>query len=264
MELLRISAVQMDIRWHDAAANRQRIVRLLSEQADSPDLILLPEMFTSGFTMEADDNFEEMDGPTMNWMQELAATYDAWVGGSIIIREDGSFYNRFLLMSKEGLVMEYDKRHLFRLAGEHDYYEAGEEWGWFQYKGWNIVPMICYDLRFPVWARNRAKEDGSLSYDLLIYVANWPTKRVSHWEALLRARAIENQSFTIGVNRVGIDGKGYDYSGSSMIIDPYGEELAYNSGDEIVLNSVLDPAVLENIRTKLPFWKDADNFDLYM
>jgi predicted amidohydrolase len=263
MTPLHITAVQLNLVWQDPAANRQRIERLLKGKRAATDLILLPEMFTTGFTMEADRHWEEMEGTTQTWMQQLAKQHKALVGGSLIIREGDDYFNRFLMVGPDGVLAEYDKRHLFRMADEHDYFEAGEEWVWFTYKGWNIVPLICYDLRFPVWSRNRPLGDRSTAYDLLLYVANWPQKRAYHWDTLLRARAIENQSYVVGVNRVGKDGNGIDYEGGSVILDPMGQELALNRGDDILLEHTLDPQLLLEYRKKFPAWQDADVFEVY-
>lgn len=267
MTPLHITALQLDLVWENPAANRAHIEEFLLQSVPSPsfstDLILLPEMFTTGFTMNAAKNHEEMEGETEQWMMQLARKYDALVGGSIIIREDADYFNRFLLVGPEGLMAEYDKRHLFRMSGEHEHYEAGGNWTWFEYKGWKIVPMICYDLRFPVWSRNRIRGDGSLACDLLLYVANWPEKRKRHWETLLRARAIENQCYVVGVNRVGVDGFDIPYSGNSMILDYMGDNLAYHEGTEKMLTAQLDPQPMQEWRTKFPIWKDADVFELY-
>ncbi|MEM7368528.1 MAG: amidohydrolase [Bacteroidota bacterium] len=263
MKPLHITALQLDLIWENPEANRSQIEHLLMQENRETDLIVLPEMFTTGFTMKASANYEEMEGETEQWMKRLSRKYDALVGGSIIVKEGTDYYNRFLVVGPEGVIAEYDKRHLFRMSGEHEYYEQGEDWVWFEYKGWKIVPLICYDLRFPVWSRNRIRGDGSLACDLLLYVANWPQKRSHHWETLLRARAIENQCYVVGVNRVGTDGLQIPYTGNSMILDYMGEDLAYNVGDETVLQAELDPGPLNKWRSKFPIWKDADVFELY-
>ncbi|MEM7657859.1 MAG: amidohydrolase [Bacteroidota bacterium] len=263
MNVLQVAALQMNLDWHLPAANRKRAERMLKGLSASPDLILLPEMFTTGFTMDAAQHWEEMEGETQQWMQKMANKHQALVGGSLIIREGHDYYNRFLFVSPDGLLAEYDKRHLFRMGGEHEAYEAGDSWVWVEYKGWRIVPMVCYDLRFPVWSRNRPQGEEPLAYDLLVYVANWPDKRVRHWETLLTARAIENQSYTIGVNRVGKDGNEIPYSGSSMILDPLGDPMEYNSGEEVLLEASLDPEALQRYRQGFPIWKDADVFEVY-
>lgn len=264
MESIKIAALQLDLVWHNPAANRERIEQMLKTCKVQPDLILLPEMFTSGFTMKPQQVAEEVEGTTMEWMMKLAHSYHALVGGSLVVREGKSFFNRFLFVDEEEIQLEYNKRHLFRLAGENDAYERGEEWVWYEYKGWKMVPLICYDLRFPVWSRNRAMANGELRHDILIYVANWPGKRIGHWETLLKARAIENQSYVIGVNRVGTDANGLVYPGHSMIVDPHGEVLAFNAGEEAVLTATLERKVLTDWRRDFPVWQDADEFDLYM
>lgn len=263
MEPLRIAALQLDLIWHDPEANRRKITRMLKEFQVSADIILLPEMFTTGFTMKPNEVWEEPEGPTVDWMMNLAHEMKALIGGSMVIREDMEYFNRFILADEHDIQVEYNKRHLFRMAGEHEIYEPGSEWVWFEYRGWKIAPLICYDLRFPVWSR-QFRRNGAFKHDILIYVANWPAKRVGHWETLLKARAIENQSYVVGVNRVGTDGNGVEYSGSSMIVDPLGETLAYNSGEETVLTATLDHIHLEDWRKKFPAWQDSDNFDLYL
>jgi len=264
MNPLHITLLQMDLAWHDPEANRQLAESMLQTLDGSTDIILLPEMFTTGFTNDVETNYEMMEGKTQDWMHQMAHQYKAWIGGSLIIKEKGSYYNRFLMVDEEDIVVEYDKRHLFRMADEHDYYMEGEEFVRCEWKDWRLAPLICYDLRFPVWSRNKADHEGRLSYDLLIYVANWPKPRIAHWEALLKARAIENQCYVAAVNRVGVDGKNIEYSGSSMIVNPFGEVIAYNSGDQTVLSAALDPEPLIKFRTKLPFWKDTDNFEVFI
>lgn len=261
MKPLRISVVQMDQAWHNPAKNKATIQKLLKSSGQATDVIVLPEMFTTGFTMQPEAWAEAPEGPTQVWMEKLAAQYDALVVGSYIVREDFSYYNRMVMVSPEGVLGEYDKRHLFTLAEEDAYYEPGQDWVRVQYKGWRILPQICYDLRFPVWSRNRPEGEG-LSYDLLLYVANWPAPRVLHWDTLLRARAIENQSFVVGCNRIGTDGNGLPYVGSSAIISPKGEELAWQRDTATVLQATLDPETLATYRHKYPFWKDGDVFEV--
>ncbi|MEL6251859.1 MAG: amidohydrolase [Bacteroidota bacterium] len=261
---LKVIGLQLDLIWQNPEANRKHIDALLNGYQEHADIIVLPEMFTTGFTMDAASNFEELQGPTLFWMKQLAERRDALICGSVIIREDGEFFNRFLMVSPDGLIGEYNKRHLFRMADEHHHYLSGEEWVRAEYKGWRILPQVCYDLRFPVFSRNRLDAEGNLSYDLLIYVANWPTPRVNHWETLLQARAIENQAFVVGVNRVGVDGVNVPYSGSSMILDPKGKRLAFETEKEAILEATLDPEPMNAYREKFPIWKDADVFELYM
>ncbi|GAB4403116.1 MAG: amidohydrolase [Bacteroidia bacterium] len=264
MERLRVAALQLDLKWQDPPANRRRIEDMLGTLHEPADMILLPEMFTTGFTMEAASYAEEPEGETLDWMIQQAREHRAVVGGSIIVQEDGRYFNRFMLAGADELLAEYDKRHLFRLAGEHEAFARGEAWSWYLYKGWRVVPMICYDLRFPVWSRNRADKRGQLACDLLIYVANWPSPRIRHWEILLQARAIENQCFVIGLNRVGTDGKGLHYPGASLVVDPRGEVLARGDDSEMLMQVVLDPAPMLQYREDFPVWMDADTFELYL
>lgn len=263
MQALHLSIVQMDQAWQDPARNKSIIEKLLKAAKPQTDVILLPEMFTTGFTMQPAEWAEAPEGETQTWMQKLASKYQALVIGSYIVREDFSYYNRMLMVGPNEVLGEYNKRHLFTLAGEDAYYEPGEDWVRVQYKGWRILPQICYDLRFPIWSRNRQEEEG-LSYDLLVYVANWPAARVLHWDTLLRARAIENQAYVAGCNRIGTDGNGLPYIGSSAIISPKGEELAWERETATVLQATLDPELLHTYRQKYPFWKDGDLFELIL
>ncbi|TAE52599.1 MAG: amidohydrolase [Bacteroidetes bacterium] len=261
MQALRVTALQADLQWENPQANRQRLAAM---NIPATDLILLPEMFTTGFTMNAAALAEETEGPTLEWMEELASKHQALVCGSIIVEEDGEFFNRCLIVDpSEGLIAEYDKRHLFRLAGEDRTYTQGEAWVWVQYKDWKIVPMICYDLRFPVWSRNRLRDDEDrMACDLLLYMANWPTPRIHHWDALLMARAIENQCFVAASNRVGTDGKGLSYPGHSRIITPWGDILSELKDAEGVISAELQGKELKEYRDKFPFWLDSDEFEL--
>ena len=256
-----VSLVQATLHWHDPAANLEQLADLLASalpEAGLTDLIVLPEMFTTGFSMEAAAHAETYPGPTLDWMQVQAARYDAVMTGSVLTREGDSYYNRLLWVRPDGSHSTYDKRHLFRLAGEHEVYTAGtgrllEEW-----RGWRIRPLICYDLRFPVWSRNSPHEP----YDLLLYVANWPQARAEIWRTLLRARAIENMAYTVGVNRLGTDGKGLDYSGQSALLDIHGDYLAQAGNLQTVLTHTLRAEPLYDLREKMPFLLDADDFQL--
>jgi predicted amidohydrolase len=256
--LLHVAAVQADLRWESPEANRALIEEMLSDLEAGTDLVLLPEMFSTGFTMEPERNFEEMDGPTVSWMKQMAKSWNVCLMGSLVIREAGNYYNRLLAVGPEGIVGQYDKRHLFRMAGEHLQYTAGQSRLILEFRGWRICPLICYDLRFPVWSRNRNPADGKPAYDLLVYVANWPHARVHHWEALLRARAIENQAWVIGLNRVGIDGNGIPYSGASLFVDYQGGEISFKSAKQCVHYSELDLKRLREYREKFPAWADGD------
>lgn len=255
---LRIACLQMDLQWHDPAVNRQEAERLLAEIHGPLDLLLLPEMFATGFTMEAKSVAEKMDGESLQWMQSVAKRYDCAVGGSLVIEDQGSFVNRFCWVNESGCFAQYDKRHLFSLAGEDKPYEAGQKRSIIEWRGWKISTQICYDLRFPVWARNQFDEEGVAAYDLLVNVANWPKPRITHWDALLSARAIENLSYVVGVNRVGTDENGFEYCGSSRVIGYDGEVLASARNQSTVVLSVLDLDPLMRYRQKFPFWKEAD------
>ncbi len=256
MSTLTITIVQEDLHWHDAAANRDAFARAIDTLRDDTDLIVLPEMFSTGFTMDAPGNSESMDGPTVNWLREQSAQSGKAICGSLIIEEAGAYYNRFLFACPDGELHTYDKRHLFRLADEHEHYAAGTERVVFTYRGVRICPQVCYDLRFPVWSRNRG------DYDLLIYVANWPDRRHHAWATLIRARAIENQCFVAAVNRTGTDGNSLPYKGGSAIIDYLGEELV-DLGDRVAAGTAtVDLNAMRTFRERFPFHKDADEFTL--
>jgi predicted amidohydrolase len=223
------------------------------------DIILLPEMFTSGFTMNPTKVAESMQGETVAWMKESASKKQAAITGSLVVEENGFYYNRLLFVHPDGVVESYDKRHTFTLAGENEVYSAGTQKLIVNYKGWKICPLICYDLRFPVWARNVE------NYDVLIYVANWPKVRIAAWDALLKARAIENMSYCIGVNRVGLDGNNHEYSGHSAAYDVLGKRLDTIPTDKEAIEIVtLNKKDLEIYRMKLNFLEDRDEFSLTM
>lgn len=255
---IRVTIVQSDIVWHNISANIKAFDQKI-ESIDQPtDLIILPEMFTTGFSMSAPIYAEAMDGSSVAWMRQKARGQDAAVMGSLIIREGGSYYNRLICMYPDGTYDKYDKRHLFAMAHEDEYYSQGQELLIFSYRGWKICPLVCYDLRFPVWSRN-----VDLAYDLLIYIASWPNKRAYDWNTLLKARAIENQSYVIGVNRVGTDGNGHEYNGDSCVIDPgWRKTLFHHEQSEIVHTSILSKNQLSEVREKLPFSRDADQFNI--
>jgi predicted amidohydrolase len=221
------------------------------------DLVVLPEMFTTGFSMNPNELAEEEDGPTLAWLKAKARELDAAITGSVIIHEKGKYYNRLFFVLPNGNYQTYNKRHLFTYAGEHHHYTAGSNKLTLDYKGWKICPMVCYDLRFPVWSRNT--ED----YDLLIYVANWPERRNHPWKSLLVARAIENQCYTIGLNRVGEDGNGISHSGDSIVLDPLGEKVAAaNPLIEEVITTQISKAELQKVRDRFQFLADRDEFTL--
>ena len=256
MENLRITAVQTHLHWEDVKANLNLIEKQLKQIAEPTDLIILPEMFTTGFSMNANPMAEAMDGETMQWMHQQAQQYQAVVTGSIIVVEEGSFYNRLIWMRPDGSFEHYDKRHLFSLAQEHETYTAGQHKLIVEIKGWKVCPLVCYDLRFPVWSRNVE------NYDLLIYVANWPVTRSHHWKTLLMARAIENQCYTVGVNRVGEDEKGFQYSGDSSLYDYSGKLLFQVTDFGQLISTTLDYDALHRFREKLNFLPDQDAFEI--
>jgi len=263
VQTLTISLVQGATRWHDAPANREYYGGLVRGAAAS-DLIVLPETFLSGFTNDTLGNAETMDGPSVAWMRALATEVDATLTGSLVIREGDTVFNRLLWASPDGSLATYDKRHLFRMAGEHTRYGGGSQRLVVELKGWRILPQVCYDLRFPVWLRNARREDapGGMDYDLSLFVANWPAPRRQQWRTLLRARAIENLAYTIGLNRVGVDGNDHPYAGDSAIIDPLGETLVELGPQEQVVTVAVDPVPLKARREQFPAWMDADRFSL--
>ena len=268
MQDLRVSLVQGDTRWHDPAGNREYYGRLIAPLRGITDLVLLPETFTSGFSNDAIDQAETMDGPTLAWMRGQAAALDAAVTGSVQLRVDTAggpgVFNRMLWVTPDGGVRHYDKRHLFRYAREHERYAAGAPRLTVDWRGWRICPLVCYDLRFPVFSRNRydVERPGQLDYDLLLYVANWPAVRAWPWKTLLRARAIENLCYVAGLNRVGTDGNGHRYSGDSAILDFLGEPLSECTDMEVVSTTTLSMERLRAHREHFPAMLDADVFEL--
>jgi predicted amidohydrolase len=263
VQTLTVSLVQGATRWHDAPANREYYGGLV-RGAPQSDLFVLPETFLSGFTNDTLGNAETMDGESVAWLRALATEVNATITGSLVIREGETVYNRLLWVSPNGDLAYYDKRHLFRMAGEHTRYGGGRERLIVELKGWRILPQVCYDLRFPVWLRNGRNEGaaGGMDYDLSLFVANWPSPRRGPWRTLLRARAIENLAYTIGVNRVGVDGNNHPYAGDSAIIDPVGEPLIELGPVEQVVTVNIDPAPLLAHRERFPAWMDADAFAL--
>ena len=253
---LRVTMIQADLAWQDPAANRHRLAAHCRGLAGHTDLIVLPEMFTTGFTMDAATLAETMDGATVGWMREEAAATGCAITGSLIVREDGRHYNRLVWAASDGSLAHYDKRHLFRMAREQEHFSGGQARTVVEIKGWRVCPLVCYDLRFPVWSRNRG------DYEVLLYVANWPSRRRAAWNALLRARAIENVAYVIGVNRVGKDGNGAGYAGDSVALDFLGETLGGDRGGEFVETVVLDRESLATFRRDFPVHLDADPFEL--
>ncbi|WPD75021.1 amidohydrolase [Dickeya fangzhongdai] len=255
MSTLKVTLLQQPLVWMDGPANLSHFDGLLGEITDR-DLIVLPEMFTTGFAMEAAKS--SMEQPVVEaWLKQWAQRSNALVGGSVAVQTGKGAVNRFLLADPLGRVYRYDKRHLFRMAGEHEYYQSGQTREIVEWRGWRILPLICYDLRFPVWSRNRQ------DYDLALYVANWPAPRALHWKTLLAARAIENQAYVAGCNRVGIDGNGHSYQGDSLIIDAQGAILASAPEHQPArLDAELSLETLQSYREAFPAWRDADKFGL--
>jgi len=254
---LTIALVQTNLVWEHPAENRKQLAEKINAITDAVDIIVLPEMFTSGFTMNPQAVAETMDGETIAWLKNLAKAKNAAITGSLVIVENGNYYNRSVFVEASGAVETYDKKHTFTLAGEHKVYTAGTAKNIIHFKGWKICPLICYDLRFPVWARN--VED----YDVLLYVANWPKPRVNAWDALLKARAIENMSYCIGVNRVGLDANSHAYSGHSAAYDVLGEKLTHLEPNQEAIEIVtLTKEHIATYRNKLKFLEDREDFTL--
>lgn len=263
MQDLRVALVQEATVWHDPVANQALYGERVRSLAGHADLIVLPETLLSGFSNDAVLRAEDMQGAGVAWMRELAQAAGAVLTGSLVIRDGEGVYNRLIWAAPDGSLAHYDKRHLFRMAGEHHRYAAGAERLIVELKGWRICPQVCYDLRFPVWLRNRMQaESGRMDYDLLLFVANWPAPRRHAWRTLLRARAIENLSYCVGVNRVGVDGNQLSYSGDSAAIDFLGEPLVeLGEGPEIAIATLSAQRLAEH-RQRFPAWLDADEFSL--
>lgn len=256
MQSLKLCLVQTATHWHDPVANRALFDDWLSQVPGDVQLVVLPEMFSTGFTMASGDVAETMDGPTVAWMRQRAGEMNVHLCGSLVVEEKGACYNRFVWMPPDGEPVCYDKRHRFRMAGEHEHYAAGRERCIVTLGQWRILPLVCYDLRFPVWLRNRD------DYDLLLAVANWPAPRQQAWNALLRARAIENLAYAAGVNIVGTDGNGVSYTGGTAVYDAEGTPML-EAGTEPGLYAVtLNGDALADYRQRFPAWQDADAFDL--
>jgi len=253
----KIAIIQSDLVWEQPNQNRQNFENKIKQIKESVDIIVLPEMFSSGFTMNPEHVSETMEGETIFWMKEVAIRSNSAVCGSLVISENDNYYNRFLFVTPDGVLEYYDKRHTFALAGESEVYTAGNERLMIKYKGWNIFPLVCYDLRFPVWSRNTD------NYDVVIYVANWPKPRINAWDTLLKARAIENMSYCVGVNRVGVDNYNHEYSGHSAVYDGLGERiLNIKPNTEATAIITLDKEHLKTIRQQLKFLDDKDEFTL--
>jgi len=274
-ETLLVTAVQSNLFWEDKQSNLRMLENTLENAGGRMEVVLLPEMFNTGFTMRAADLAESMDGETVNWMKRIAREKKVIIAGSLIIAESGNYYNRMIWMQPDGKSGHYDKRHLFAYAGEDESFTPGRKRLVTSVKGWKLNLQVCYDLRFPVWARQsvpvtmlpegtfaKTEDDNDLQpeYDVLVYVANWPERRIHAWKTLLQARAIENQCYVVGVNRIGEDGKGIHYSGDSMVVDPMGEIIETAGSAGKVFTCTLQLNTLTAVREKLPFLRDADPF----
>ena len=291
MSTLTITTIQTDVKWEDKAANLRTLEDKILSIPGNTELVVLPEMFSTGFSMRPEGLAERMDGPTLAWMRSVAARKRIILTGSVIIEEEGNYFNRLIWMLPNGEYGYYDKRHRFAYAGENEQYTPGHRRLVASVKGWKIMPLVCYDLRFPVWSRQTpapppgdgsdtnspsseagasatthpapsATSTPSMEYDILLYVANWPQRRSLAWKTLLQARAIENQSYVVGLNRVGNDGNNIYHSGDSMIIDPLGEILYHEAEKEDIFTITLQKDTLTDIRQRFPFWRDADSFSI--
>jgi omega-amidase len=272
MSTLTVTTIQADLQWEDKCANLRRLEEKIDGIDLHTELVVLPEMFSTGFSMRPEALAEPMDGPTVSWMRSVAVRKKIILTGSVIIEENGNYFNRLIWMLPNGQHGYYDKRHRFAYAGEGDHYTAGHKRLVASVKGWKVLLLVCYDLRFPVWSRQQPPDPAAeaparaaleaLEYDLIIYIANWPERRSHAWKTLLQARAIENQSYVVGVNRVGDDGNHIAHTGDSMIIDPLGETLYHAAPKEEVFTLTLKKEHLETVRQRFPFWRDADHFSI--
>ncbi|MBZ9778497.1 amidohydrolase [Psychroflexus sp. CAK8W] len=253
---LKVTYIQTELTWENPKANKVHFEEKLTECPADTDLIILPEMFTTGFSMNAEANAEESE-VVLNWMRQQSKTHQVALTGSAMVKDNGKYYNRMFFVSPDGSYSKYDKKHLFTLAKEHQTYEPGNERCIIDFKGWKLCLQVCYDLRFPVWARN--KDD----YDALIYVANWPKKRVAAWDILLQARAVENMSYCIGLNIVGIDGNDFPYVGHSGAYDVLGNRMSqHNPEEETIETVILEKSHINELREKLGFLRDRDDFSI--
>jgi omega-amidase len=261
MSSLTITLIQTQLFWEDKAANLAMLEQKINAIDTATELVVLPEMFSTGFSMKPAQLAETMEGETVSWMKRIAAARKIILTGSVIIEQEGKYYNRLIWMLPNGQYGYYDKRHRFAFAGEDAHYTAGNRRVVAQVNGWRVNLLVCYDLRFPVWARQQL-QDGQPEYDLLLYVANWPQRRSHAWQTLLQARAIENQCYVVGLNRVGNDGNDIYHSGDSMVVDPLGQTLYHKADAEEVFTITLQKENLDEVRNKFPFWKDGDSFNL--
>lgn len=253
---LTISALQYDIMWENPKENLLKLDKLILDVPNNSDVILLPEMFTTGFSMNTEEMAESMDGSTVNWMRGKAKTLNKVIAGSIIIEDDSKYRNRFLWVEPNGSIQYYDKRHSFGLGGEDEHFTNGNKRVVIKYKNWKIFPIICYDLRFPEWIKN------NLDYDIIINVANWPVERSEHWKSFLNARAIENQAYVVGLNRIGIDEMDRNYIGDSAIINFDGNAMQRLGNIEGIMNAKFTKNPLDNYRSQFPFLKDQDSYHI--
>ena len=261
MQDLTISLIQADLHWEEIDANLAMFEELIWS-IDQTDLIVLPEMFTTGFSMNAESLAEPPGGKTFKWMRQMATQRQVGIAGSYIVKESGQYFNRLYFVYPDGSSEQYDKKHLFNLAGEGDIYTSGSQRLILEFKGWKIHPLICYDLRFPVWARSIKAEGNLYEYDLLLLVANWPDTRINAWDTLLSSRAIENLSYSVGVNRIGNDAAGKGYNGHTAAYSPKGEELIFSENEEQVLTVTLSAEEMLTYRKDFPFQADADEFSM--
>lgn len=262
MSSLTFTLIQANLQWEAKEGNLHYFEKKIESVSGKTNIVVLPEMFSTGFSMKAEELAEDMDGKTVKWMKEMAAKHRIIVTGSLIIKDGDRYVNRLIWMLPNGQFGFYDKRHLFAYGEEDKHYTPGNERLIASANGWKINLMICYDLRFPVWARQQFSEDG-FEYDVLIYVANWPDRRNHAWKTLLVARAIENQCYVIGVNRVGNDGHNVYHTGDSMVVDPMGEVLYHKADEEDVFTITLEKEHLQHVRNRFQFWRDADGFEIF-
>jgi omega-amidase len=264
MSDLKVTLIQTNLHWENIEENLRMFDEKINAIQERTEIVILPEMFSTGFSMAPERLAQTMDGSAVQWMKKKAAEKNIILTGSLIIEEDGHYVNRLIWMQPNGVYGIYDKRHLFGYAGEHEHYQAGDKRLIAQVKGWKICLNVCYDLRFPVWSRNAiSPETGAPEYDVLINVANWPERRSTPWKTLIHARAIENQCYAIGVNRVGNDGNNIYHSGDSSLIDPLGEILYRKSNEEDIFTTTLERSRLDEVRKNFPFLKDADKFQVF-
>ena len=255
---LHVVGIQADLFWENPTKNIAAFEEKINRLTENTDLVVLPEMFTTGFTMNPKNIAEKIDGNTVSWMQKIAIKKQLAITGSIVINKNNKYYNQLIFVHPTGKIETYSKRHSFTLAGENKVYTSGSEKLIVTYKGWKICPLICYDLRFPVWARNTE------NYDLLVFMANWPVKRIKAWDTLLKARSIENMCYTIGVNRTGLDANQFQYSGNSLIIDYLGEEISNLPKNKVgVISATISKKRQHTLREKLGFLNDMDSFSIY-